>query len=435
MTLLPLRRHRAQRCVEVLIFCVCAFYTCTLFAPLSSAQMGLSALPTMLRVPVLERSDHVRLLPSTAYGFTESVLPAGDDTHHRLSGGAGLAVSMENGFAAELRMDARYDKHVSDGQNDDSGVIDARALARYSRGLSDRVSLGGQLGLWVPGENAPKPAFQATTLDALAIVGIKPSDRVSFSFNAGYRFDRSGRSVSAPERLSQADWVGLGLSDFDAMLVGVGMQHSLDSFRWFGELTGDLLLGSGAPSLPRSPLRVAVGASTELGRPSTRGTLIAQTLLSSRVPVDVEAALVPFEPRFSLIVGISHDFSWGEKTQVREPAPEPAPIVAPESVASEPVQAPVAAPPLPLGVLRVLVRDTDRGEAVAARVRVTTSKGEPVEAEQKPGVRGGIELELTPGTYEVEISADGFSAQRRRLSVDEHGVTVINIDLRPKEGR
>ena len=47
----------------------------------------------------------------------------------------------------------------------------------------------------------------------------------------------------------------------------------------------------------------------------------------------------------------------------------------------------------------------------------------------------GIEIELPPGSYEVEISADGFAAQTRRLSIDEQGVTVINIDLRPRGAR
>ena len=134
-----------------------------------------------------------------------------------------------------------------------------------------------------------------------------------------------------------------------------------------------------------------------------------------------------------MIVGLSQDFTWGDEVAEAR-APEPAPIVEKPTVVEEPVPAP-ALSVLPLGVLRVLVRDTDRGETVAARVRVTTAKGEAVEAEQKPGPRGGIEVELTPGAYEVEISADGFASQRRRLSVDEHGVTVINIDLRPKEGR
>lgn len=383
----------------------------------------------MLRVPLLENHARVRLVPSAAYGATESVLP-GRDRHHRMSAGAGAAVSFMSGFAGELRMDTRYDQHAA--PSEDSGVIDARALLRYARAVSERTALGAQLNVWVPGEKAPQPAFDATTLDLLGLVGIKASERWTVSFQGGYRNDRSARSIKSAERLSQADFIALGLSDFDAALVGLGAQQAFERTRWFCELTADLLVGKGAPGLSRSPLRAALGASTELGRPSTRGSLIAQALLSDRVKVDVNGPLVPFEPRFTVMLALSQDFDWGEKPDADHAAEAPAEKPVAPVVEPEPAPAAVA---LPLGVLRVMVRDTDRGEAVPARVRVTKADGTLVEAEQKPAARGGIELELAPGSYEVEISADGFASQRRKLSIDEHGVTLINIDLRPKGGR
>jgi len=429
MLFFPSRYAHFRRCAEVLIFLACAWCTCVCLASRTAAQMGLSALPTMLRVPLLEQHNRVRLVPSAAYGFTESVLP-GKDRHHRVSGGGGIAASSENGLAGELRMDARYDQHVVPGPSDESGVIDARALARYSRPASDAVSVGAQLGVWVPGEKAPRPAFSATTVDALAIFAVRASERITVSVDAGYRFDRSARSVKAPERLSKSDWISLGVSDFDAMLLGLGVQQSLDSLRWFAEVSADVLVGAGAPSFARSPLRAALGASTELGRPSTRGSLIVQGLLSDRSPVQVSGALAPVEPRISVMLALSQDFTWGDRPTPVEVRAAPEPVAAP--VVAEPAPASVA---LPIGVLRVFVRDTDRGEALPARIRVTTPQGEPVTAEQKLAARGGLEMELSPGSYEVEISADGFAPQRRRLSIDEHGVTVINIDLRPKGAR
>ena len=46
---------------------------------------------------------------------------------------------------------------------------------------------------------------------------------------------------------------------------------------------------------------------------------------------------------------------------------------------------------------------------------------------------GMLELPVSPGRYEVLIEAKGYVAQRRTLSVDEGGVTVLNVDLKPKE--
>ncbi len=397
--------------------------------------MGMSALPTMLRVPLLEREDRVRILPSASYGFTESVLP-GADRHHRIAGGAGVAVSSQMGLAGELRADGRYDRHKGPEGSDKGAVFEARALGRYTHRLNDSASLGGQIAVWVPGEDAPVPAFDATTVDALVIVGLRPSERLALTFDAGYRRDNSARSVQNAARLSQADWTALGLSDFDAALVGVGAQQTRERFRWFIEANADVLVGPGAPAFKRSPLRLAVGVSTELYGPATRGSIVAQGLLSARGPVDVTSALVPFEPRFALLVAVSRDFTWGVVSPTKQVAPAPPPPPPPPEPVEPPPVVDVPEPVvLPLGVLRVLVRDAVRGEAVAARIRVTSADGKDVAADQKRVAPGGVEVELNPGAYNVEISADGFASQRRRLTVDEHGVTLINIDLRRRSSR
>jgi hypothetical protein len=402
----------------------------------------MSALPTMLRVPLLERENRVRVLPSASYGFTESVL-SGADRHHRMVAGAGVAGSAENGLAAELRADGRYDRHVGPTGQDDGVVFEARAFGRYTHPLTGRASLGGQLGLWVPGEEAPVPVFKAATVDALVILGWRPTERVAVTLDAGYRRDNSARSVKDAARLTQADWTALGLSDFDSVLAGVGAQHTLDQFRWFIEANVDVLVGHDAPRFTHSPIRLAAGVSTALYGPETRGSLVAQGLLSARSPADVAGPLVPFEPRFVLSLAVSRDFTWG--TEVAPTRVAPAPRASPDPGAPRPVPAAGTSrrtvpepqmPTLPLGVLRVMVRDAAHGEAVAARIQVKNPHGEDVVATRRTAPAGGaVEVELNPGEYSVEVSADGFVAQRRRLTVDENGVTLINVDLRPSRGR
>jgi hypothetical protein len=46
---------------------------------------------------------------------------------------------------------------------------------------------------------------------------------------------------------------------------------------------------------------------------------------------------------------------------------------------------------------------------------------------------GMLELPVAPGRYEVLIEAKGYMPQRRTINVDEGGVTVLNVDLKPKE--
>ena len=43
---------------------------------------------------------------------------------------------------------------------------------------------------------------------------------------------------------------------------------------------------------------------------------------------------------------------------------------------------------------------------------------------------GEFELEVPPGAYEVVIEANGHDVQRRRVTVEQLGVTVLNVDLR-----
>jgi uncharacterized membrane protein len=74
------------------------------------------------------------------------------------------------------------------------------------------------------------------------------------------------------------------------------------------------------------------------------------------------------------------------------------------------------------------VRSYD-GNPVEATVRI-----EPEGTEFTTGEDGTFEFELQPGTYTVSIRADGFYEQRRRVVLEEDGVTVLNADLR-RRGR
>jgi hypothetical protein len=78
---------------------------------------------------------------------------------------------------------------------------------------------------------------------------------------------------------------------------------------------------------------------------------------------------------------------------------------------------------LPSGQIRGLIRSF-RGSGLDAEIKID------------PGDRtlhakdGRFEADVAPGTYDVTITAPGYEIQRRRVDVEQNGVTLLNADLR-----
>jgi len=77
------------------------------------------------------------------------------------------------------------------------------------------------------------------------------------------------------------------------------------------------------------------------------------------------------------------------------------------------------------GQLRGLIRAWS-GKALAATIRV-----EPIGVETTTDADGAFQIDVPPGSYEIIVAAPGFAGQRRRMQVEENGVTILNADLRP----
>jgi hypothetical protein len=410
----------------------CLFVLCLLCAASVHAQAGISALPSVYRVPSLATPElNVRLAVDAGYGVMGDVLGEGD-AHHRALVGVGAGLTLPAGFAAELRLDGRHDTHVLKGPNDSGAVLDPRLTLRYAHELNDDWSLGAQLGAWFPGKDFPKPAFGATSVDLLALASTRATDRIELSVMAGYRIDRSAEAADHPERFSPADFVALGLSSFDAVLAGLGLRGDYGKGAVLAELAADVLVGSGAPAFTKSPMHLSAGVDHALGDAGTRLRALLSVALSARPKIDVNDPLVPLLPRVWLLLGITQDLLGETPVAAPEPVQE---TQTPEPVVEVPVVEPPPEPAQPRGVIRVVVRDTDWGDPLEATVSVLSGGRAQPETTGRTSkmTEGMLELPVSPGRYEVLIEAKGYASQRRTLSVDEGGVTVLNVDLKPKE--
>ncbi|MCC7382188.1 MAG: carboxypeptidase regulatory-like domain-containing protein [Deltaproteobacteria bacterium] len=76
------------------------------------------------------------------------------------------------------------------------------------------------------------------------------------------------------------------------------------------------------------------------------------------------------------------------------------------------------------GELRGAVRSA-QGRGLRASILI-----EPIGLELTSNADGSFSVSVPPGSYEVIVRARAHAEQRRQVSVDEQGVTVLNVDLR-----
>ena len=467
---------------------------------------GPGSLPALVRVPVAGAMQTGLVVAGHAgYGFTEGVLDDGD-SHHRLSGILGASVRPLAWLGIGLRLDGRYDAHSGNQGTDDGFVGEARLSARASTDLSPQLALGVEAVLFVPGNSAPSLDFGATTLDATGLAAWSPSTSFTLAANVGVRIDNTGKAVPERDRLSGADRLALGASDSNAVLLGIGASWRLPAVELVAEVSADLLFGSRAPPLGQSPLRIGAGARVPLNERLVL-SILAEFALSSRPAIVTGEALVPVDPRISLLVGLvwraigerptpADEGDATDTSEVPADTTDELATAAPTGRVSGTVRGDDGAPlagatisvedaspavqtstddagaytleGVPVGrEVRLRITAPGRSDAfvtVTANAETATAAGEiALEPAPPAGVirgvvrslrgRGGglanariavepggqsaradddgeFEVEVPPGEYEVVIEAEGHESQRRRVTVEQLGVTVLNVDLR-----
>lgn len=214
--------------------------------PAPTQAIGYAALPGGIHVP------QAYTLPAGAlqigllggFGYRKGLLSA-DHTLKRGVGGVAASYGITDLISVGLSLDGRVDMHSPE---DDGYVGDPHLFVRAGKALSDGgATIGAQLGLWVPGKDAPSIAGSAISVDARANASF-PAGPGAFSVTAGFRLDNSAKSVDNAMMLSTFDRVSLGVSDYSAFLGGASYTVTKEKM-WFGlEGSTDVFVGSGAPS-------------------------------------------------------------------------------------------------------------------------------------------------------------------------------------------
>lgn len=394
--------------------------------PSGAAHVGdaSDALPGVVRAPIVGvPTPRLALAVDAGYGFTEAQEDEG--AHHRLIGQLGVSLAPLEWLELGIRGLGRHDRHPDDGLGADSGTTtDVALLARAGGDLGTGFRVGGDLGARFPGSESAADSLSSPALDARLLFGWVRPGSVRVAGFAGYRLDNTDGVATDSDRYRLGDRLALGASEFDAVLVGVGAIVPLARAELLAEVSGDVLVGSGAPAFGESPLRASAGARLGLSE-AAAVELRGDISLSSRPELGAESPLIPIEPRFSILAGFRYRFWNG-------PEPEPAPVVAPPPKPKRSVAAPPVTPvaPAPTNTVRVTVVDKTTGHPLSDAEAEIIVGGQ---VRKLPFVtESTFEIvEVPVGSAELVVRAERLKDWRQQIQVTEGEPLVVQVEMIP----
>lgn len=375
------------------------------------------ARPGLYRVgaPQPGKTGRLALAGGLSGGVTEA-LSSGDAAHARVAGSAAVSLDASSFFNLGASVSGRYDRHARDEHGTDDGFLAEPELSARLTARLGRVGLGAELAGFVPGG----PDF-STSLSGLSADGKlllrAPLGAAVVAGYAGYRFDRTAEGAGKVRQLRSGDRSALGVSDFDAILLGIAGAYPIGEALLFGEVTAQALLDS--PKLSASPTHVTLGVRQPIASRGLSAEVVLDTLVSARPDTPLGEPLFPIEPRATLRFGLSYRFGEGAPPARSGPA---------KSLPQRPeaLVAPPAAPVVQSAKVELALFD-ERGQPLShARVIITPAEPSP-DPEPKPV---GPLAEISPGLYR----ADALPAGRVRLHIEADGFHAIDRDLEVRPG-
>ncbi len=373
---------------------------------------GERARPALHRVGVVEpgKAGELSVASDVSAGVTESLADT-DAAHARFAARAAAAVDATRWLNVGAWIGGRYDLHPRDAHGKDDGFLLQPELSARLGSTAGGLGYGFEMAAWLPGGADVGASFSGLSADGRLLLSAQAAGFVVAGY-AGYRLDRSARAAGDTARLRFGDRSALGVSDFDAVLSGVGVGYGAGRTLLFGEAAAQLLLGS--PKFGASPLWLSVGARRPLGPVGMTFELSVDALASARPDVSPGAELFPIEPRVTLNLGLRYRF--GQQPESRGPAGPTSALPATPAVSK-----PAAAPP----TVELELLD-DRGQPLQrAHVAVTQGETESVLVEASPG---HYRLEnAQPGRAHLRIQAEGFQPVERDIELKNGAAARVDV--------
>ena len=252
------------------------------------------------------------------FGWRSGLLPGTGGRDHRFGRGIGniaFAYAPHEMVTIALALDGRYDRHfgvppTADGKTEDGYVGDPRLIVRAGKPVGN-MTVGGQVGVWVPGKDAPSVAGSAISVEARALLSLEAGPG-TVSFNAGFRLDNSAKSVENPETLSLADRVSLGVSDYNAIVGGAHFTMPSGKAFFGAEASIDAFLGGG----PGPIIRGAVHGGFNVTKSISLLAFVELAKVAAIDDADVamnDIPLIPYEPMVTGGIGVQGRFGGAGK--------------------------------------------------------------------------------------------------------------------------
>jgi hypothetical protein len=410
--------------------------------------IGYGALPGGIDAASAETLPHGSIVVGALAGFGQrSGLLGSGEKMLRLSGDLAVSYGIVDSLSVALSLDGRYDRHTGGNPSPDDGFVgDPHILVRGALPAGS-ARVGAQIGIWIPGRNAPSIAGSAISVDLRALVSL-PVGPATLSFEGGFQLDNSASSVSDPSQLSLADRTSLGVSDFNEGYGGANVTVPFGRAWIDGEVTVDAFVGSapttaGHASLSDGSLSIRGGVSGGYHVSDSLSGLVFVQLAKSPYITNAQIAaasipLVPYEPTYTIGIGLNGRFGGPARasTQVKDCAytPEGCPAV------EVPILADITGTVVdeagkPVVGAKVDIKLKDVTAPTAATDETGTYVFKAVRVGTKADASGNrpARHDMTETSAEIHVTVDGKKPGTATLApIAEGANTVAPIKLEPE---